>query len=78
MLFYLLQMIIPGCMQTLKKKHYQKTIHIIFIPLFFPFWLVFKTVFGEKKADLLVPSIALMDDTPTWVGGGDVRLGILL
>ena len=78
MLFYLVQMTIPGCIQTLKAQHYQKTIHILFVPLFFPFWLVLKMVLGEKKADLLVPSIAFMDDTPTWVGGGDVRLGILL
>jgi len=71
-------MIIPSLFHTMRKKKYLDAAHIIFIPLFFPFWLTIKMFFGEKEADLLISSISLMDKTPTWVGGGDVRLGILL
>lgn len=78
MLFYLLQMMVPSLITVLRKKKYMTAIHILFVPLFFPFWLAIKWFFSEKKADELITSVSLMDDLPTWVGGGDVRLGILL
>jgi hypothetical protein len=78
MLFYLLQMMIPSLLSVLKKKDYRNALHILFIPLFLPFWLVIKMLFSEKSADKLITSVSLMDNLPTWVGGGDVRLGILL
>lgn len=78
MLFYLLQMMIPALLHLLQSKKYIDAMHILFLPLFFPFWLVVKFFFGEKNADKYIPSTSLIDELPTWVGGGDVRLGILL
>ena len=78
MMFYLLQMMVPGIFSLIRKKNYRDSIHIFFLPLFFPFWLMIKFFFWEKTADTLIPSLWIMDKLPTWVGGGDVRLGILL
>lgn len=78
MLFYLLQMIIPALTTVLRKKRYSVVLQVIATPVFFPFWMVSKFLFGEKRADRWIPSIETMDRLPTWVGGGDVRLGILL
>jgi Flp pilus assembly protein protease CpaA len=78
MLFYLLQMLLPALSTVIKKGNYEKALRVIFIPIFLPFWLVIKLFFGEKKADQLITSVSLMDNLPVWVGGGDVRLGILL
>lgn len=69
MLFYMLQMIIPAMGTLIRKEEYSKAIHVLFTPLFFPFWLIVKTLFGEKKADKLISSIAVLDCEPTWVGG---------
>ena len=71
-------MIIPAIATILSQKNYRDILPILFTPVFFPFWLVIKPLFGEKKADTLIPSIAKLDSLPSWVGGGDVRLGILL
>lgn len=78
MVFYLLQMIIPGIISLMRKKQYTEILSILMIPIFFPFWIVVKILFGEKKADRWIPSVEKMDHLPTWVGSGDVRLGILL
>ncbi len=78
MLFYLLQMMIPSFIYLLNHKKYNDALHLLFLPFFVPFWLCIKCLFGEKKADTLIPSIALLDSAPTWVGGGDIRLGIML
>lgn len=37
-----------------------------------------KTFFGEHRADRWIPTVQKMDRLPTWVGGGDVRLGIFV
>ena len=48
------------------------------LPFFFPFWLLAKAIFREKKADTWIPSVSAFDTIPAWVGGGDIRLGILI
>lgn len=78
MAFYLLQMIVPGIMTLMRGKRYRESLHIAMVPLFFPFWIIVKIIFGEKTADRWIPSVEKMDSLSTWVGGGDVRLGILL
>lgn len=78
MLFYLVQMMIPALSSLIVEKKYYRIPSILLAPLFFPFWLGTKALFGEKRADTLIPSIAQLDNLPSWVGGGDVRLGILL
>jgi hypothetical protein len=78
MLFYLIQIIIPGISALITDKKYRDIPSLLLTPLFFPFWMIIKILFGEKKADTLIPSIQTMDELPSWVGGGDVRLGILL
>lgn len=78
MLFYMIQMIIPSMIFLIRKKEFSKAFHVFFIPLFFPFWLIIKAIFGEKRADAWISSVSITDDLPTWVGGGDVRLGILV
>jgi|GEM_PF-3293757 len=47
-------------------------------PFLFLIWLIAKVVYGEKKADTWFPSLALYDDMPSWVGGGDIRLGLII
>ena len=78
MLFYMLQMMIPGILSLLRKKQFSDVFSVLFLPFVFPFWLVMKTFFGEKQADRWIPTVQKMDQLPTWVGGGDVRLGIFL
>ncbi|MCB9807260.1 hypothetical protein H6768_05275 [Candidatus Peribacteria bacterium] len=68
MCFYLVQMIIPGVWYLLQKKKYHATFSLFLLPFFFPFWLIAKILFGEKKADTLIPSVGLIDNLPTWVG----------
>ena len=71
-------MIIPAISALISKKKYRDLLSVLLSPLFFPFWIVVKLFFGEKKADKIIPSIQKLDNLPSWVGGGDVRLGILL
>jgi hypothetical protein len=78
MVFYMVQMIIPAISALISKKKYHDIFSILLSPLFFPFWIGVKLLFGEKKADMIIPSIQNLDNLPSWVGGGDVRLGILL
>lgn len=78
MVFYLIQMIIPGISSLIKERKYTHIPSLLLTPLFFSFWIVIKICCGEKKADTLIPSVQTMDELPSWVGGGDVRLGILL
>lgn len=77
MIFYLLQMMIPAIKKLLEKKKYSDIPDILILPIMLPFWLTLKAVIGEKKADKYLPSISTIDKLPTWVGGGDARLGIL-
>jgi len=78
MLFYMVQMMIPALLFLLRKKQFTEMLEIVFLPLLFPFWLCIKALFGEKKADVWIPTVERMDHFPTWVGGGDVRLGIFV
>ncbi len=78
MLFYMIQMMIPALLFLLRKKQFNEMLEIFFLPLLFPFWLCIKAVFGEKNADRWIPTVERMDHFPTWVGGGDVRLGIFV
>lgn len=71
-------MMIPAIAHLISEKKYRDILTILLTPLFFPFWLAMKALFGEEKADALIPSIAQLDNLPSWVGGGDIRLGILL
>lgn len=78
MVFYMVQMIIPAISTLISEKNYRDIPSVLLSPLFFPFWIVIKALFGEKKADKIIPSIEKLDNLPSWVGGGDIRLGILL
>jgi hypothetical protein len=78
MLFYMVQMMIPALSSLIVEKKYYQIPSILLAPLFFPFWIVVKAFFGEKRADTCIPSISQLDNLPSWVGGGDVRLGILI
>lgn len=69
MMFYLLQMMVPGVFSLMRTQNYHDAIHILFLPLFFPFWLIVKLFFGEKIADKVIPSLGIIDKVPTWVGG---------
>lgn len=78
MVFYMIQMIIPAISALISKKNYRDIPTLLLSPIFFPFWVGVKLFFGEKKADMVIPSIQKLDNLPSWVGGGDVRLGILI
>ena len=78
MMFYILQMIIPALIFVIREGRYAEAFSVLYTPFFFPFWLILKALIGEKNADKYIPSIAVIDNLPTWVGGGDVRLGIFL
>ncbi|MBP7773784.1 prepilin peptidase, partial [Candidatus Gracilibacteria bacterium] len=78
MMFYLLQMMIPGIFFLMRKKRFMNALSVVALPFFFPFWMITKILLGEKKADKFIPTVAKMDNLPSWVGGGDVRLGLLI
>lgn len=78
MLFYIFQMIIPALLAVIQKKQFHRIPPLMTFPFFFPFWLIVKIFASEEQADKLIPSLSEIDDLPTWVGWGDVRLGILL
>lgn len=78
MLFYLVQMILPGIFSLWRKNRFTDILSLLLVPFVFPFWLIAKILFWEKNADRWIPSIEKMDQLPSWVWGGDVRLGILI
>lgn len=78
MVFYMIQMIIPAVSALIAEKKYRTVPSLLLSPLFFPFWILTKFFFGEERADRFIPSIEQLDELPSWVGGGDIRLGILL
>lgn len=47
-------------------------------PFIFPLWILVKGFVGEKRADKVFPTLDVFEDLPTWVGGGDIRLGIIM
>jgi hypothetical protein len=49
MMFYLLQMMIPGIFFLVKKKRFMDTLSVVALPFFFPFWIITKILLGEKK-----------------------------
>jgi hypothetical protein len=40
---------------------------VVVLPFFFPFWIGAKILFGEQNADTWIPTVAKMDDLPSWV-----------
>ncbi len=78
MLFYSLQIMIPGILYAWREKNYRIMAEVLTLPFFFPFWMIVKMFLGEKRADKWIPSISAIDNVPTWVGGGDIRLGLLI
>lgn len=74
----MIQMIIPAVSALIAEKKYRTVPSLLLSPLFFPFWILTKFFFGEERADRFIPSIEQLDELPSWVGGGDIRLGILL
>jgi hypothetical protein len=70
MLFYMLQMIVPALVETIRRHDKVSYIFdILLSPFIFPLWIVAKVLFGEKKADAWFPSLAVYEDMPSWVGG---------
>jgi Flp pilus assembly protein protease CpaA len=78
MFFYMLQMIIPAALEVIRRRRFQYLLDICLSPFIFPLWMLVKAFFWEKKADILFPSLKAFDNLPTWVGGGDIRLGIII
>lgn len=79
MFFYMIQMMLPAFIEIFRAGRSKKEIvDIIISPFLFPLWLITKVVYSPKKADSWFPSLALYDDMPTWVGGGDIRLGLII
>jgi len=44
-----------------------EALSVVALPFFFSFWIVVKILFGEKNADRWIPTVAKMDDLPSWV-----------
>jgi hypothetical protein len=40
--------------------------------------LLVKVCFSEKIADAWLPSISVYENLPSWVWGGDIRLGLII
>jgi prepilin signal peptidase PulO-like enzyme (type II secretory pathway) len=78
MLFYMIQMMIPACLYAWKQQRYRDIGSIMLSPIIFPLWLVIKALLWEKKADTALPALSVFDQSPAWVGGGDIRLWIIL
>lgn len=78
MLFYMIQMMVPALYETIRRRKSVDIFAILISPFIFPLWLLVKGFVGEKKADRLFPTLNVFDDLPTWVGGGDIRLGIII
>lgn len=78
MLFYMLQMIIPASIDLFKNKKHSHLWTIALAPFLFPAWMITKVFVGEKRADWYFPSLDIFEHLPSWVGGGDIRLGFAL
>lgn len=69
MLFYMIQMIVPALIETIRRRHTMSHIYdIILSPFIFPLWMLVKVLFDEKKADKWFPSLAVYENLPSWVG----------
>jgi len=78
MIFYMIQMMIPAIIETIRRRKMSTLSDIVISPFLFPLWIMAKVIFGEKKADIWFPSLAVYEDLPSWVGGGDIRLGLII
>lgn len=78
MIFYMLQMILPATGEILKRKTFSDLATLFLSPLLFPAWMITKAFVGEERADKRFPSLAIFEDLPSWVGGGDIRLGFII
>jgi hypothetical protein len=78
MTFYAIQMMIPAIRECWKDTNTHALIDVLLLPLITPCWIALRIVLWEQKADKILPSFGTIDTLPTWVGGGDLRLGILV
>ncbi len=78
MVFYMVQMMIPAGLDLVRRKMYADLGTIILAPFLFSAWMMTKICIGEKRADKRFPSLSIFDTLPSWVGGGDIRLGFII
>lgn len=78
MMFYMLQMIIPATFAIVRRRTYRDLEAVILAPFLFPAWMITKVFIGEKRADKQFPSLGVFENLPSWVGGGDIRLGFIM
>ncbi len=71
-------MIIPALFAVVRRRAFSQLTDVLLSPFVFPLWLLSKVLFGEKKADAWFPSLAVYANMPSWVGGGDIRLGLII
>jgi hypothetical protein len=68
MFFYMLQMIVPAMIETIRRGGNASHIFdIVLSPFIFPIWLLVKVCFSEKIADAWLPSISVYENLPSWV-----------
>lgn len=78
MSFYMIQMLAPAMITVIRQRDMARYIDLLLFPFVTPLWLVARILLWEKYADRMFPSFMTIDDLPTWVGGWDIRLGILV
>ncbi len=76
--FYMIQMLIPAMWAVFRRHTYRDLWTLAFAPFLFPAWMITKTCIGEEKADKKFPSLSIFEELPTWVWGGDIRLGFIV
>ncbi len=78
MMFYMVQMMIPAIIAIIHRKTYRDIGTIMLAPVLFLMWMIVRIFIGEKRADSLFPSLRIFEELPSWVGGGDIRLGFII
>ncbi len=72
-----LSIIIPGILMSIQKRQSGPVRNAIISIIAFPFWIVF-SLFGLGSAFEKIFDNTTDEEIPAWIGGGDLRLGIIM
>lgn len=76
--FLSLFVLLPGILQSIHTKKISPLWDAISSLLLLPLWIVASILFLQKPFEKLFPSSQDDEEIPTWIGGGDLRLSLII
>lgn len=76
--FFTLQILTPALITSLKRGTRSAIVSALSSVLLFPFWIVSKLFFVSAYFEKKFPEETEEEDFPSWIGGGDLRIALIM